>query len=474
VYANLICFFAVFIMKTAMDFFKKFIFSCSFGTANGRKCVKINILCFKISCKQRFNQKTVRNKINKLAEEKRLQLNKSRAKIKVVFLIRQKAHWACQSVYDAMAEDGSFEVEIWVLPDLSPWVLPELRERNMCETYDFFKKLGMKVKKGYDFSTGTLIDVYKENPDILIYQTHWSEQSLPEFNVMKLYDRFLCVDIAYGYYLAAIQCDQFNHLLHNFAWKSFAQTPFHKELSVKYADNRGINVVAAGYPKMDALYSGKVFSYPWKTSSEEIKRIIWAPHYSLHISKTVKSCCAIDLATFDRYYKQMYAFVKSHPGIEMIMKPHPHLGSRIMELGLMSGNEWENYVKSWKELPNGGFDDGGNYMDIFKGADAMILDSISYIAEFMQTGNPMCFTSKYADRVNDLAPRFNEFGKMTLDKMYIADDWKAIENFISEVVIKGCDGLKENRERFVEEYLQFNKGHAGKFISDHIKGALIS
>jgi len=29
----------------------------------------------------------------------------------------------------------------------------------------------MKGEEGYDFSTGTLIDMYKENPDILIYQT---------------------------------------------------------------------------------------------------------------------------------------------------------------------------------------------------------------------------------------------------------------------------------------------------------------
>lgn len=53
--------------------------------------------------------------------------------------------------------------------------------------------------------------------------------------------------------------------------------------------------------------------------------------------------------------------------------------------------EWEKYINSWKSLKNAYVMEEGDYKDLFLYSDAMILDSISFLAEYLMQINQIVF-----------------------------------------------------------------------------------
>ena len=104
---------------------------------------------------------------------------------------------------------------------------------------------------------------------------------------------------------------QFNQMSHMLCWKIFCESSIHKELAKKYSDIGDSNVVESGYVKMDSFYKESHIdeSKLWKVQDgvdkSMVKRIIYAPHYS------IKSGWA-GFGNFDKIYKQMYEYAKGH------------------------------------------------------------------------------------------------------------------------------------------------------------------
>ena len=103
-------------------------------------------------------------------------------------------------------------------------------------------------------------------------------------------------------------------------------------------------------------------------------------------------------------------------------------------------------------------------------SDAMILDSISFLAEYLYVHKPLLF-------LQGPKQQFNEFGKMLIDVHYCADgnDEKAIEYFIQEVVLKGHDELYKKREQFFDNnmnYVRTNGKDAATGIYEWISSML--
>ena len=392
-----------------------------------------------------------------------IQLKKNVAKTRTLnasILIYHRAHWAMDSVYQELIKSG-FNVQIIVTPAME--VEEILREKELEDNYKFFKELGYNVIKGYDYKTKTLYNIEKNLPDIIFYQTHWMLDYPEEYRIENLYNRVLCVGIPYGPYIANIQECQFNQEFQNLVWLNCAENIVAKQMAEKYADNNGCNVIMAGYPKMDNIYNSNITDNYWKT--ENLKKIIWAPHYSIN------NGWEIDYANFHIYYEKFFDFTKNNKNIEMIIKPHPMLKSRCIQTNTMTEEGYENYINNWNNLPNGSCVTTGKYLDLFKTSDAMILDSLGFISEYLYTKKPICFISKFLNK-QELLTHFNEFGQMAIQQCYIAQSWKGIEEFINEVVIGGNDYMKPQREEFYDKYLKINEGYAGKAIVDYIKTEL--
>lgn len=392
-----------------------------------------------------------------------IQLKKNVAKtrtLNVSIFVYHRAHWAMDSVYHELIKAG-FNVQIILFP---PYELSEDQTKKEHEiNFKFFKDSGYNVIKGYDYKNKKFYDIEKNMPDIIFYQTQWMVFFPEQFQAENLYNKALCIGVPYGPYVAKIQQHQFNEKFHNLVWFICSENIVARQMAEKYADNNGCNTVLTGYPKMDQLYSPKVIQNHWKTQDK--KRIIWAPHYSIN------TYCDIDFANFHIYYQRFLDFVKQKQDIEMIFKPHPLLKNRCIETEIMTEIEYDKYVKTWNNLPNGSAVMNGNYIDLFKTSDAMILDSLGFISEYLYTKKPICFINKFLNK-QELLTHFNEFGQMAIQQCYIAQSWKGTEEFINEVVIGGNDYMKPQREEFYDKYLKLNEGCAGKAIVDYIKTQL--
>ena len=95
-----------------------------------------------------------------------------------------------------------------------------------------------------------------------------------------------------------------------------------------------------------------------------------------------------------------------------MFKPHPTLRTKAVLAGIFKDDsEWEDYIKQWEDLENAAYVNDGMYQDLMCKSDAMILDSISFLAEYMYTSHPMLFLKRKEQR-------FNEFGKLVVEQLY--------------------------------------------------------
>jgi spore coat polysaccharide biosynthesis predicted glycosyltransferase SpsG len=109
----------------------------------------------------------------------------------------------------------------------------------------------------------------------------------------------------------------------------------------------------------------------------------------------------------------------------------------------------DDYYNQWNNLVNGQLNQS-DYIDLFLTSDAMILDSGSFLNEYLCVNKP----SLYIMRDENLTNRFNEFGKAAFNFHYHGHDIKDITDFIKSTVIEGNDTLKDARENFIKTYLR--------------------
>ncbi|MDR3063738.1 MAG: CDP-glycerol glycerophosphotransferase family protein [Methanobrevibacter sp.] len=438
-----------------MNFFKKFLLNNSYTKKTKSK---YNILSKKLDYIK------IQNSLEAISKKK---------KINVVFIFYFRTS-GMDSLINLLNKDNLFNVTVLLLPfkTLTFNVYkednkihgPQLKEYN--DNYDYFKSKGFNTVKAYDENTGSLLDMELElMPDIIFYMSPW-EGILPiEYRTHNLPQNIIYCYVPYSMYLSKLKNDQFNRPLQKKAWKIFAQSPLHKVLAIKYSSNKGSNVLVTGYPKMDPLIENTENTMPkvWKSIGSEKIRIIWAPHYSIGKDKDVK----LTFSTFEDNYKFFYSYAKDNPEIEWVFKPHPKLiyaGERIPNNENFKIENLKDYYEKWNDLPNATVYERGDYLNLFKNSDAMITDSISFLAEYL-----------YADHPGLLLTRpeqgFNEFGEIIKEGWYQVNgkDSEGIKKFIKDVLLEKNDPLKEKREEIYNKYLNRNGVSASQNIYNYLK-----
>lgn len=381
---------------------------------------------------------------NVYAIKKSLARNKIKngEKIKVLFLVVHPSVWKLKDLYWQMTDSKIFEPLIAIIPNIvhsKDKAKDELKEHVI-----FFKNCGYKVVNTYNEINNNYIDVKETlKPDIVFF-TNPYPLSHPLYHI----NNFLCIltcYMPYGIMTANIQKSQFNQEIHNYAWKLFYETPAQVDMAKKYAYNEGENVILTGYPLLDEIfkndYEPKNF---WKTQTSVKKKIIWAPHHTLENNTNVLAySCFLEISDF------MLKLAKKYKEqIQIAFKPHPILKSKLYAIwGEAKTNE---YYSEWESLKNGQLEEN-DYIDLFLTSDAMIMDSISFMSEYMATGKPSLFTVKD----ETIKYKFNEYGMLCYDMLYKTKSLKNdIIDFIKNVVINEKDCMKEARLNFIESYLK--------------------
>lgn len=410
-----------------------------------------------------FLRRKVFRKQKKFSRAKKLRIKKIKQKwennepIKICLFVSRINCWMFEDIFHLLRDSGKFEPVIVIKPFLSRG--EEHMKECMQLTYDALVEQGYSPIKGYDEETDTYLDVRNEiDPDIVFYTKYWKPHFHENFYINAFRDR-LSLLVDYGYNVVS-HYSALNFELQNDVDMYFYPSPIHKQITAKHMDNKAQNVVISGSPKLDVLLDKTyVPAEVWKKQSKPKKRIIWAPH---HEDSTPRHMYQLD-AFYDIYEVMFEIAEKYKDEIQIAFKPHPLLKVKLLDKwGEQATRE---YYDRWATLENGQLEDGA-FNDLFITSDAMILDSLSFIAEYTITGKPALFTVGSNARV-----LLNDMGTAIYEFMYHAkDDLKTeICEFIEKVVIAGEDTTKEARDAFIKEnMLPPNNKTAAENIFDNI------
>ena len=376
-----------------------------------------------------------------------------KSKIKVGFVMDNAAMWCGDKLYNYFANDERFEATVFLCLQRD--------KANVQTVVDDFQR-GVAKFKEHGINIVGISDPKTKisNQDIIFFLRPYFDKYADYFQKSNLTAETLVIHIPYGPKISHMdRGSATDYDIYRIIWKGFFET----QQIIKGLDGYcklGMPCgIYSGLPRFDVYFEDKNLKFNWKMTRPDAKKIIWAPHWSIN--------GGVYSATFQWNFKFMYEFAKNHPETSWIVKPHPHLLHTAVETGVFPSVEaFQKYLDDWKNLPNAQVATGGYYQEIFLTSDAMIQDSISFIAEYQYVDKPMIFLTRDGEKFIDL-------GEEILKASYLVDgrDFQEISALIEEVIIKGNDTQAAARKKVFDDklnYFKHNHMTASEFIFKHI------
>ncbi|MDY0013018.1 MAG: hypothetical protein RBS40_09030 [Rhodocyclaceae bacterium] len=321
-------------------------------------------------------------------------------KCRVVFLVHAVEYWsALADVFERMLVDNRFEVVL-------ACVNRRYGENDFYgakRVSEYFSSRNLQHLLLDDEDSYSSLEILKIiSPDYIFRQQQWDSNYQRAFSSWELTFAKTCY-LSYG----AVMLERYHasgedgdfQLGYDQVWHRFAHLIFcESEIARSYylANKHGMpeKYVVTGSPKLRRLLQ----SCPvWPINrSERGLRVVWAPHHSIGNDW-------LNFGTFLLVYKEMLAWAQSNCKVEIVLRMHPDLSPRLNTLG----NEYEDWHKAWRELPNTYIDEGDpEYGGLFAASDLLITDGVSFLLEYPLFGKPAIFIKR-----DGHAP-FNELGKL--------------------------------------------------------------
>jgi hypothetical protein len=377
-------------------------------------------------------------------------------KVKVAFMVINASVWKYDTLYRMMEDDPVFEPAIVICPSVV--FGKEMMKMEIERATEWFENKGYRMINTWDKAHNQWVDIKKSfGPDIVFF-TNPHNQSHPQYFITNFLDTLTCY-VPYGIMTPNRQRDQFDKDFHNFLWRAFYETPLHLEMAQKYSRNKGCNGVAVGYPVFDEMLEKQAKKNPpqvWKSTVRPLKKIIWAPHHTLNLFRERQN-----YSSFLEYADFMIEIAEKYKDqVQFAFKPHPGLRPKLSQPDVWGEAKTTAYYEQWDALPNAQTEEEG-YINLFLQSDGLILDSISFMVEYMFTGKPLIFTIK-DDTIEE---KFNEFGQIAFQHLYKGYNKQDVVNFIEEKVISSHDPMEPQRTAFFNHH--FPKRSDGG-VSGHI------
>lgn len=415
----------------------------------------INILknLYKTYLRHFFPDSLCRFLARKTREWRRLRAIASRVqqkeRITVAFMVLDVPSWRCDSVFRLMLQHPRFNPIIWIIP--ANHVNDEEEKKRRLDTMrSFFLKREYPVAEFYSLEKMRA----EYSPDIVFLAKPLVQ--IDGWNVLSM-DRELLCYVPYCYQNTKKLDFIFGLACH--VWRNFYATPSIRKLASSIMTNGGCNVVAVGSPVADNYFSdeGEVSASVWRSCGEGMKRIIWAPHWSVNSESWFNVATFLDVAEGMIQLAEKYA-----DKVQWAFKPHPLLRTTLYKLPDWGKEKTDAYYDRWANMPNCQLEIGA-YVDLFKQSDAMVHDSGSFIMEYLLVNKP-CMYLRKQNGFND----FNDDTLKALDCYHRGSTAQDVEKFIQSLLRGEEDSMKEKRTRFMEEYLLPPGGSCAQLIIDEI------
>lgn len=357
---------------------------------------------------------------------------------KVVFLVHSLPMWKFQPLFDLLRNDSRFSVSIAIHPFPSS---PEKQCSDTQQLVDYFSANAIPFLNLHGKTEPGKMLRNTLQPDIIFYPQPYLHFFNNDLDCQFFFDKLICY-IPYAA-LTSREVWAYKNLLNNVAWRIFYPSKSQKKEASNVLYNRGKNIRITGEYISD-LFRNPPETDPWKRQPDFKKRIIWAPHYSLHDEHLLHrnsfvwlSQAMLDIA---HRYKDK---------VQFSFKPHPRLQQSLYEMPEWGKERTDAYYRMWRDGENTQLDTG-SYIDLFKYSDAMIMDSSSFTVEYHYTGKPFLFTTR--DLEAELE-HLNAFGREAILAQYISDSEEGIIEFIEKIVLGAADPRKSDRTAFYDKYL---------------------
>ena len=386
------------------------------------------------------NQKYIedyKKKLPEIMKKKHFKLLQSlqyKTKIRVVFFVFLKAIWKVDYIFKRMLEDTLFEPLILIVPHTrygqdNMW-------QDMNEAYYYFKNKKYPVIFSYNEDEKRWLTLKEIKPDIIFFTlpfkgTFYEYYENAYFNYLSCYAGYGINTVSYN-----DNQPQYNLIFHNSMYKIFTQTKdmLQNYLSFSYVNKNNLHLVIDN--TIERLKDSR------NTNSSGLKKINWAPH---HTTLDNDPSQLSTFLKFSEYFKNIAE--KKKFNIFLVFKPHPEL-----KVKLYSHPDWgkiktDKYYDFWTENSNSSLEEG-EYIDLFQESDGMILDSASFLAEYIFTKKPMLFLTK-PETKNYL----NKFGLSCLNSIYTTDNTLFIDKFINEI-IQNKYKVRNKQLKIIEKYFK--------------------
>lgn len=372
--------------------------------------------------------------------------------LKVAFVVLTESTWKLEPLLRLMEEDDTFKTAVIVTPMKT---LDETeRQIEQERTIKYFEN-----RKGESNVLTTAHELAAFDPDI-IFLTNPHRLSDPAF-YNKLFEHRLCCYVPYTHGVDQVESNQgqYNQWFHNAMWRIFVPHEVAKQTYRSVSLRKDRNVLITGFPACEPLLEpALVDTGAWKKQDRKKLKVIWAPHHTIDMPE-------LPFANFLRYadkFKSLSAHYQKK--VQWAFKPHPLLKSKLYNHPDWGRHRTDNYFDYWKFSDYSQLEEG-EYVDLFRGSDAMVHDSVSFLAEYLYLNKPVQFIQS-VENVNDY---LNDFGVEAFEACEHAHNFQDIEDFISALTRKTVF-LSDKRAAFFRKNIQsyFLTSPSSKII-DHLK-----
>lgn len=326
--------------------------------------------------------------------------------IRCIFLVHSSEAWSTyHDIYLAMLLDLRFNPIVISINRRYPGEIEFLHE---AETSQFLTEMGISHLRFTMTNSWEGLDILKSlAPDIIFRQSQWEPDIPPAFHTAELTFARICY-MSYGSVLVDSfeASDQktnnelgFNQYFHKLAWRIYCES---KETQSIFESN--LIGDSAKYKLIGALKVKKLLSeqefWPLMNFTTS-KKVIWAPHHS-------KSGEWLGFGVFEEVYIKMLMFVRSHPDVSFVLRPHPALFSNLVAQSRMSKKDLDLWIEDWCACTNTALYTGGSYGGLFRASDLLLTDGVSWLMEYPLFDKPVLFLD------NQQHVNFNQLGVLSV------------------------------------------------------------
>lgn len=422
-------------------------------------CFYINILKrIKISIRQtQENHKILRSiekniSDNYLVEKIKRKLKDENKKLSVLFLVNERSKWNSQRVFEQLQSHPRIEVQLVFKNQYLDRLSEDYSKSEHQKNYDFFKSVDSNI---IDASAQNVCEVVESiDPDLIFYHHMFGF-----FDEAQYFQKtYLSCYVHYTLSLKNNDNYYYTTPFFNSLWTYYSESNIQANSFLKISHSSPSRAQVVGYPKLDTYLSDEApdFKSLWKQNNESLKRIIYAPSWS------IKATSLGGHSTFKENYNYFLGKAKNDKNIQWIICPHPELKTAVVDEDFMTEQKYKNYLEEWNSLDNAKVFDSGNYLSLFKTSDALITDGESFLGEYIPTKKPVLRL------VRENSMWFNELGTKINSACYKALKNSDIDRFIEDVVIQNKDTLFDERVNLIRYFIDENQMASSKIVN-HLK-----